>query len=401
MTALYGTMRRSWPLRPCIVALSGSVAASEGGAGSSGPKGVRVANEAEHGPTPDTGEPRRRATRRAETSRAETTRWWHHLATVVGSGCVIWFFSEMFFLNEGQHLYFWSTSPDVAALFSSVAEWLFVFLLFYAFFALWLLVPISVFRVRSMPALVLAGAICGWAIEGSAIPIMYEELWGSLLWPAASWHVLVNVLLGWWWLRRVLEERSARFTAVVFVGMGVVWSVWATWFWPLDGTGTIAEATAPMAPTDFAFLAFLSSTVLAFGYWILDRFGSRRFVTGKAPLAILIAAGFVLSILGSTVFVPILAVLVGLASFVLDRNRRTERDGDILARFAHSIRPSRYPLLFLMPAAAVVLYPILHANDVSIAPWIGYVLYPLVVTSAAIIALSTLDILRRARQRTG
>lgn len=355
-----------------------------------------MANEADHGPIPDRGEPRGRAT-----SRAETARWWQHLATVVGSACVIWFFSEMYFLNEGQHLYFWSTSPGVLALIATVAEWLFVFLLFYAFFALWLLVPISVFRVRSMSALVLAGAICGWAIEGSAIPIMYEELWGSLLWPAASWHVVVNVLFGWWWLRRVLEERSARFATVVFVGMGVVWSVWATWFWPLDGTGTIAEATAPMAPTDFAFLAFLSSTVLAVGYWLLDRIGSQRFVTGKAPLAILIAAGFVLSIVGSTVFVPILAVLVGLASLVLERNRRTERDGDVLARFAYSIPPSRYLLLFLMPTAAAVLYPIWHANDVSIAPWIGYVLYPVVVASAVIIVLATLDILRRDRLRTG
>jgi len=33
---------------------------------------------------------------------------------------------------------------------------------------------------------------------------MYAEMPVALLWPAASWHVLVNVIVGWWLLRVIV-----------------------------------------------------------------------------------------------------------------------------------------------------------------------------------------------------
>jgi len=68
-------------------------------------------------------------------------------------------------------------------------------LIFYGFFVAWFLFSISYFKVRSLWALTFAAVICGWAIEGSILPIMYYEMSLGRLWPAASWHVLVNVFL--------------------------------------------------------------------------------------------------------------------------------------------------------------------------------------------------------------
>ncbi len=164
-------------------------------------------------------------------------RWPRRWATIAGTTLVVWFFSEMYFVNVGDLFYGWSQRTSLAQVLRDTAGSVGVWLLFYAFFVLWLLHAIAYFRVRSVWALLFAGAICGWAIEGSAIPIMYAEMPVALLWPAASWHVLVNVVVGWWWLRRVIEAQSFAVVAVVFALLGIVWSLWATWFWPPDGFG--------------------------------------------------------------------------------------------------------------------------------------------------------------------
>ena len=107
-------------------------------------------------------------------------RWHHRWATVAGTTLVVWFFSEMFFVNVGDLFYGWSQRESLPQVLLATAEAVGVWLAFYAFFVLWLLHAVAFFRVRSVWALHFAAAICGWAIEGSAIPIMYAEMPGAL-----------------------------------------------------------------------------------------------------------------------------------------------------------------------------------------------------------------------------
>ena len=124
------------------------------------------------------------------------------LFTIYGTALILMFFSEYFFLNEGP-------AQDIIKIISraedaSILGYL-EFTLFYALFAVWLLLPVVYFKIRSFWALYLAGGFFGIATEGVVIPLIYTE---SLTWPALSWHVLADVILGWYVVRYVLTKNQ-------------------------------------------------------------------------------------------------------------------------------------------------------------------------------------------------
>jgi len=74
----------------------------------------------------------------------------------IGRCFIIWFFFEMFFLNEGDIFYGYSnfqitaiqTFKTLAISFFTDAP--FIIILFYGLFTLWLLIPIYLFRMLSI-----------------------------------------------------------------------------------------------------------------------------------------------------------------------------------------------------------------------------------------------------------
>jgi hypothetical protein len=265
--------------------------------------------------------------------------------------------------------------------------------LFYGVFTLWLLVPIHLFRVRSIWAIFLAGALCGWAIEG-ILPIMYTEMPSALLWPAASWHVLINVLLGWYMLRRLLEQNKHFLTLFAFGALGLFWGFWGTWFWPLDGSGTRAEFNAPLTPAEFSFLVFLSTSLLVLGYYLLDRYGGTSFAPSKWEVwlwAGLSALGLVFL---AQLYALIFCALVGTVMLVLTRNGRRETRDPIFAAFTPGIRLTNLVLVFAMPAVASLTYPFYLWNNVSANQYVGIILFPIILASACMFVASVGMILK-------
>jgi hypothetical protein len=300
-------------------------------------------------------------------------RWHNRLATLVGTTFIIWFFSEMFFLNEGELFYAWSKKQSVLQLLLDVPLVLGELVLYYGFFVLWFLTAIAFFRVRSLWALVFAAAICGWAIEGSVIPIMYFEMPGALLWPAASWHVLINVFLGWWLLRKVIETQPLIVVAVVFAVLGAWWSIWATWFWPVVGTGSMEDFSLPMSPGEFTFVAFVSGLVLTIGYFLIDRFGRASYNPGPKAMMGFVVIGSLLTLLGSQGYAAIFFALVGMACIFLIRNRKDEAEANILSTFKGNTPLRNIAAVMTMPGVAVVIYPLWYHNGISINHYVGLV----------------------------
>jgi len=330
-----------------------------------------------------------------KTSRPES--FWNRIAMAGGSTLIIWFFSEMFFLNESELFYAYSNFPVFSDFLIYLVEFLVVFLLFYVLFTLWLLIPVHLFRVRSIWSLFLAGALCGWAIEG-ILPIMYAEMPGALLWPAGSWHVLINVILGWYLLRKLLEKNNHLLTFIVFGALGLFWGFWGTWFWPLEGIGTIEELTAPLTLADFAFFTFFSTFFLASGYYILDRFAGTSFTPSKGEFwlwAVLSALGLIVL---AQFYALIFCVLAGIVMLILRRNRRIENRESIFSAFTPGIKLSNLLLVFVMPVVANLTYPSYLANNISANKYIGLILSPIILASAGMFVASTVVILRMKKK---
>ncbi len=315
---------------------------------------------------------------------------------ILGSALIVWFFSEMFFVNEGEILYAWSTRGPSWDLVGFTFEFLLIFILFYLLPVLWLLMPIHVFRIRSPWALVLAGALTGWAIEG-ILPILYLELPLSIVWPSVSWHLLVDVILGWWLLRLVLGRNRHLLTAAVFGALGLFWGLWATWYWPTEGTRSRAEFTEPMSSADFAFLAFSSTAVLIVGYLLVDRVGRTTFAPGRrATWAWLISTALLVLLLAG-VFAPVFLVLVGPTMLVLRANARTEHRDPLFAAFRPGVTIPNSLLMLTMPATASLTYPWYLTNDVSIGPVLWLFTGPLILGGTGLFVAAVVIILGRAR----
>jgi hypothetical protein len=312
----------------------------------------------------------------------------NRLATLAGSTIIIWFFSEMFFQNEGAHFYVWSQRESTAQVLLDLSLMFTELLLFYGFFVAWFLVAIAYFRVRSLWALAFAAVICGWAIEGSVLPIMYAEMPLGLLWPAASWHVLINVFLGWWLLRKIIESRSFSVVTIVFSLLGAWWSLWSTWYWPLSGSGNMETLSLPMTPADFTFVALYSGTALAIGYWLLGKYGNKGFNLSDKSALIFFAVASVLTVIFSQTFSLIFFVLVGLAVLFLWRNRKDEKQPNILSTISKNTPTANYLAVLSMPLVAAMVYAVLYEHNISLNAYIYLVLWPLIMASLALFLYS-------------
>jgi len=319
----------------------------------------------------------------------------NRLATLVWSTIIIWFFSEMFFQNEGAHFYAWSQKESILQVFWNLSLMLIEILLFYGFFVAWFLLAISYFRVRTLWSLTFAAAICGWAIEGSILPIMYYEMPLGLLWPAVSWHVLINVFFGWWLLRKIIETQSFKINIGIFSLLWAWWSYWATWYWPVWSSGSIEDFSLPMSPSDFTFVAWYSGIMLATGYLILGKFWNKGYNPSDRNAIIFFVIGAIITMVFSQFFSLIFFILTGIAFIFLFRNRHDEKQSNILSTIPKSAPIINYVAVLSMPLIASIVYPILYHNSISINKYIDFVLWPLIFTSLILFIISGYKILYR------
>ncbi len=115
---------------------------------------------------------------------------------ILATGYILFFYSE---------LMFWARVRPGDALKDWVSTWLLYSLLGYI-----LLTLIARFRVSGIWALFLAGAVFGWLAEGLVVQTAYDSLPLSISFTGLAWHALISVCVGWYAVRRALDNGLAR-----------------------------------------------------------------------------------------------------------------------------------------------------------------------------------------------
>jgi hypothetical protein len=278
------------------------------------------------------------------------------LAAVFGSALVLMFFSEFYFVNEGPTITLLAASPLRGA--AGLLE----FALYYALFAYVLLLALAHYEVRSWNGLFLAGVLFGWATEAVIVPVAYEAVPISLIFPSVSWHALVDVLLGWYAVRVIMRRRGWA-SALMFIVLGAVWAAWATWFW------VEPDALSPLTPGSFFNFALITALAWIVGMVLLDAAAGAPFQPPKWEVRAVLAVTLLLAIAMAVPFLPFSLALPPLVVLVLLALRRGAGRGteNVLAPLQHS-RPAwwQYPLTLLTPLTAAVVYPLFYEAGTGI-----------------------------------
>ncbi len=299
---------------------------------------------------------------------------------------ILMFFSEFYFVNEGV------VSDLVETVQTEPAGllWLPVeLLLFYGLPAYIFLTAVSLFRGRTVWAIFLAGALYGWIVEGVVVWQMYEALPYTISWTPLGWHAIIDVLLGWYLVRRILLLNRYGVTAVLSLVLGLFWGLWATWYW---------QETTLISPADFALFALVTGGLWVLANGLLPKFIGRAFTPSKIEIGLLlvITAGlFAINILPSLpLAILVLPPLLAITLFALNRNRKTEERDDVIVALAGQLRRGQFALLALTPLAAVLVYTAVYQWPLRL-PLTDLIALPLMLAGFVLFLLSFIQIFRR------
>ena len=316
-----------------------------------------------------------------------------HFIIIYGSALVLMFYSEFFFLNEGP-------VQDVVNIINgeegSSILGLLEFALFYALFAVWLLLPIFYFRIRRFWALYLAAGFFGLATEGLVIPLIYTE---SLIWPALSWHILADVMLGWYVVRWILGKNKPILTILLAIGLGLFWAYWAQW--AHEGSERLI-----LSPEEFSSFAAVAGAVLLLGYAILNIVRQVEFRPSRLELvawSVVTLALWVPMLIreGIPMFAekPVNALMLplylGVSIFTLYRHGRIEIRENVLSVLRPGIAWWNLLLFVLMPATAILTYPIFWRHQMF--PPTSFIVLLLNVSAYVLIVLALVMLWRDIR----
>ncbi len=310
------------------------------------------------------------------------------LGLVFITAYILMFFSEFYFVNEDVAFDLVKTmqTQPVALL------WLLLeLLLFYGLPAYIFLTAVSLFRARTIWAIFLAGALYGWIVEGVIVWQMYEGLPFTISWTPLGWHVIIDVLLGWVLVRRILLMDRYGVTAVFSISLGLFWGLWATWYW---------QESSLITPADFALFALFTGGLWVLANGLLTPFISRPFQPSKVEIGLLLAATAALFALNILPILPIallvLPPLFIVTLFALNRNRQTEERDDVIVALAGQPRRGQAALLGLMPLVAVVVYTAVYQWPLRL-PLTDLIALPLMLAGFVLFLISFIQIFRRKR----
>ncbi|MBL8164281.1 MAG: hypothetical protein JNJ61_20000 [Anaerolineae bacterium] len=261
------------------------------------------------------------------------------LIYVLLTGYILCYFSEWMF---------WSGRIPAS---SDPLAYIFPWLL-YSFATYVFLIAVHYFRVRSLPAVFLAGAVYGWVVEGILVQTMYDSFPIHLSATGLSWHALISVVGGWYLMRRWMR-RSSRHTLYGVLLFGLFVGFWSGGWW----------VEAPIAPVETVWLYnVILGAPLVLAYAGLERLGSAAFTPGRADYVAALAglaAYFVLVTLPSQpLALIILPPAMALVVFLLHRSRKNEPE------HSPDVQPAvpglRFGLLLGIPLLASALYTLAY-----------------------------------------
>ncbi|HEV8190801.1 MAG TPA: hypothetical protein VGP82_04860 [Ktedonobacterales bacterium] len=251
----------------------------------------------------------------------------------------------------------------------------------YSFAAYVFLAVVSAFRVHTLAAVFLSGALFGWLIEGVFVQTAYDSQPLSISFTGLAWHALLTVLVGWWALQWGLRSSIWRALWVSSL-VGSAYGLWATSWW--------AEAPPPTPLSAFVLYILATTLALVIAYRLAARLRVSRFTPSRLEWAVML---LVILIYFALITVPqqplalvVLPPLVALVLFILWRNRRIETRDDALTTLYSSpaVCISHVLALLVLPLAAGAIYGLLLALDVRFPT--NIVLY-LITTPLGFIAL--------------
>lgn len=265
------------------------------------------------------------------------------LVASLATGYIFVFFSE--------HM-FWAHVRAGDTLIGYVLAWLMYSLLAFVFLSL-----VEHFRVRSLWALFIAGAVFGWLAEGLIVQTTYESLPMSISFTGLSWHALFSVWVGWYAVRQALHTGLIA-TLRLAAAIGIVYGLWAIWWWTEAGE----TATAPL---EFATYSGITTIVVLLAYGVADRTTS-NFKAGrwaKRIVAGLLLVYFALiTVPTSPIALLILPLLLGFAYVVLRRNQRAETRDSLLITTTGNPPLIRYLALLALPLVASIIYTLAYSQ---------------------------------------
>ncbi|MGV6812039.1 MAG: hypothetical protein ACWA47_07325 [Brevirhabdus sp.] len=281
------------------------------------------------------------------------------IAQVFGSALVLMWASELFFLNDGpvQALFDRYESRGFGAAFLATLE----LGMFYMLFSYPLLICLNSFAVHSWAGAVLAAAVYGVSVEALLVPLIYESLPGSIIWPSLSWHLLIDVGLIWLGLRLALRAQRNWVAIVSMLGIGALWAFQATWYWI-----ELLPGELPKLDFDrFALLVACSFPSLALGVIIADTTAHRAFRAHRSEIVLILTISVIMFVsiglphgIGVILVAGVYAAL--LSGLWAERARAAKVSAwPPFARLA--VRPPvwRFAFLLLVPVGALVSYALI------------------------------------------
>jgi len=237
------------------------------------------------------------------------------------------------------------------------------------------LVTVAFFRVRSMAALCLAGAVYGWFLEGVIVQTMYDDFPLNLSFTGLAWHALISVMLGWVILPASLSRGSIRRTVGLAAGIGAGYGLWSLWWWTIE--------PPPAEPLAFAAYTLALTLALMLCYGLAPRVGLNAFRPSRVETGVLLglaAAWFaIVTVPTQPLSLIVLPPLVALLWVALTRNRRRETRPDQIQAVLAEPPPGVAHLfaLLALPTAACGVYAL--AAALAARPPTGIVLYAITV----------------------
>ncbi len=271
---------------------------------------------------------------------------------ILANGYILLFFSEMMFWGH-------MALKDLP-----------MTLLAYSMIGFVFLTAVTHFRIQDKWGLFLAGALFGWLAEGVLVQTTYEGLPLSLSLTGLSWHALLTIWLGWYWLPTAIRQGSAWQVVQRAGATGVLFGLWLL-MWQVE----IHPSQTP-TPGTFVWFALLSSAGLGFSYWLMHRLDGARFQVGKweftAVTGLLLLYFAIQTVPAAPVALVVLPLLLLLLMVPLQK-ARPEDGRSLLTEIAGPLALKNLLAFAALPTSAIVTFSV--ATWLQIPPYSHYVLY--------------------------
>jgi hypothetical protein len=261
------------------------------------------------------------------------------LVGVLALGYILMFYSESLF---------WAHVRPGQSLSERMITWLVYSIVAYVFLSV-----LARFRVFSVWALFLAGAVYGWLLEGLIVQTAYEALPLSISFTGLAWHALITILVGFYLVPRALARGCRAFLLPAAIGLG--YGFWAITWW-VEPDGGLTQ------PLDFAIYAFSTTILLCAAYEIFGRTVPRLFQPSRKADILVSLCLFLYFIFITIPSAPLAAVilpaLLAGVFLTLRHNKQVESGGSLLDSLPGARQVWPYLGLLAMPLTATVFYAV-------------------------------------------